>query len=325
MLNIQEWGEGKSVGIVLIANEVVSTAQDFHLAFSHINQRRLYDYQFPFPNLSSWCGLYRNHRAGDAFIRDLVRLNLPYGDDALSVGDGLVQLSNEVKQFGAEHIKAEFAKMTKIEFKELTDDAQELATRLLKGSFAELENEVNGVPFTDLQEKVFLQTFSENELVASFYFLVVAPCWMLYQQHPTKLYRKAVRSMSDGNYDALEALLRLDSLMLHDPLIGKQLQQIRLKKKRNLYERLLEATLKKPKNKVTRKKMKYVMAGFLSSFSHHFNKPLTAPQIAALFDAAAKDYRGQLSDTDIPDNLDTFKTVLQRERPFWDRILIGTK
>jgi hypothetical protein len=321
MLEVEKWAQGKSFVLQFVATQVVSATQDIHLAFLNIKQRQIMHVQFPLPHLPSWFALYKNHHLQDNFIRDLVGDFGPFSQEALQLGDDLPEITKGINELGAENIKNEISKMSQAEFCELVKSSKEFLDGILKDSFDDLSNEIKGLPPSDVEQDLFEEVLKENELVASFYFLISVPCWILYKQHPVDLYRRARL----GKYEALEKLLRLDSLMLHDPYIGKQMQRLRLNGKRNSFQNLLEATLKKPRHKITRQKMKYVFAGFISSISNHINQPLTAAQIKELFDAAAKDFHNQLEDNDIPAFSPSFKKALQRERPYWDRVLKGDK
>ena len=185
-------------------------------------------------------------------------------------------------------------------------------------SFYDIQSGNDDEP-VDLQQKEdFLKSLEVVE--ASFYYLVIIPCWILYQDYPTRLYRKA----RQGDYDSLEKLIRLDSLMIHDPSIGKQVHLLKMKRKRLKFEGLFEAVHKRPKSNITRKKMKYAYAGLISAISSSVKAPLSEPQIRALFDAIAQDSLKKDIDTDLPNGQETFSKAIQRHRKPWQKLLHRT-
>ena len=185
-------------------------------------------------------------------------------------------------------------------------------------SFHDIQSDIDDEPIDLQQKEDFLNSIEAVE--ASFFYLVIIPCWVLYQDYPTRLYRKA----RQGDYESLEKLIRLDSLMIHDPSIGKQIQLLRMKRKRLKFEALLDAVHKRPKSKITRKKIKYAYAGFLSAISSSVKTPLNEPQIRALFDAIAQDYKKNPIDTDLPNSPETFSKAIQRHRKPWQALLHRT-
>ena len=99
---------------------------------------------------------------------------------------------------------------------------------------------------------------------------------------------------------------------------------MRFAKKRVAFETLMDAIHRKPKVKLTRKKMKYALAGFISALSVALKTPLDEPQIRALFDAVAQDYLKTPIDIDLSDSPESFAKALQRNRKPWLAILDRT-
>lgn len=310
MKKVKKWGEDKPVLLVVAAGQAVSSAQDIHQMFRDIKDRRIGGFQFPLPKLSDWYRLYRFHRRSDSFIRGLVSDFSSFSQDTISFVDDL----SGIKQTDFEIAKTEFKNywdlLSSNERESYIRDAQSIWKSMLDESYRDLERNI-GENELESEEHDELVNAIET-LEGSFYFLIHVPCWLLYHESPTRLYRKA----RCGDYDALEKLFRLDALMIHDPVLGRQVQQLRIDGKRFKYENLMDAVLRKPKSRITRKKMKYSIAGFVSGLSHAIGKPLDAQQITDLFDAVAADYRGLDSDEDIPNRV-AFNKAIQRDRAYW--------
>jgi hypothetical protein len=192
-------------------------------------------------------------------------------------------------------------------------DARALLNNALKESFTDIEADLKDEPVNPSERAAFADLLSDMPLESSFFFLVHIPCWLLYRDSPTCLYRKG----RTGDIDALEKLLRLDALMIHDPLIGKEIQKLRFNRKTSAYRTLLEAPLKSPKAKITRKKMKYSTAGIISALSSIIKQPLTEPEIRSLFDAVAQDAGRGPIDIDLADSPESFYMAIKRDRDFW--------
>jgi hypothetical protein len=178
---------------------------------------------------------------------------------------------------------------------------------------ADIKNDMAANDADPQTKAAMLSLLTDMGLEGSFFVLVTVPCWLLYQIHPSRLYRKA----RQGNFDALQKLLNLDPLMIHDPMIGKQIQRLRFKNKSRQYERLFEILLKESTIHVTPQQMKYALGGFLSAFAQILHVRLTAPDIHRLFDAVALDFDGLHRDSSLPDNNGTFARAIHRYRTDW--------
>jgi len=158
----------------------------------------------------------------------------------------------------------------------------------------------------------FDTALARDELSLGFYFLVYAPCLQFYAVPPSNLYGKAL----NRDISAIEQLLKLDPLVLHDPVIGFQIQSVRLNGKANDYDRILAAISKSPaisykEMKNERKTIKSDQGALIYVLAKASKAPLKVPQIRDLYDALAQDFDGTLQDTDItsPEGFDkTIKT-----------------
>jgi hypothetical protein len=158
---------------------------------------------------------------------------------------------------------------------------------LLK-SFVDIQDDINDAQLTPEVRNSVQQYMEANATEFAFLFLVAVPCWLIYKEWPSILYRKAVR----GDTRAIHKLLRLDPFTLHDPAIGKQIQHVRIHGDKAVYEEFLSAPLKPIKVKLTSRATKDMMAGLISLFAKRIRQPLTATEIRDLIDAMADNIDG---------------------------------
>jgi hypothetical protein len=310
MLAVQKWAEGRTFLLALFGPRLAALARDIHLSFDHVPERRVWDLQFPLPHLPTWFRLYRSHRQIAQFIR-LLSANFPYfGRDTVALGEALreeFQLRNRGGG-GAPYPAPSTAGFAHVRV---------IFQYILAESILDLKKDFSEVPFDSTLQAALFTPFAEKEIEGGYFLLVALPCWLLYRQGPTQLYRKARL----GNYDALEKLLRLDPLLIHDPTIGKQVQSFRFDRRRNDYEKLLASVQAGPEHPITSRMVKYATAGVLSALGLLLNQHLSGPELRALFDAVAEDAYGQQRDQDLAENPEAFYQAIQRDRAFWMQML----
>lgn len=314
MFEVERWAKGKPFLIALLAPQLAASARDIHLAFRHIRERRIINYQYPMPPLPTWFAIYRSHRKPIQFIRTLFSNFSNLSTEEIELGETICEAARLLSR----------DKLKLSEFTPSTEDIKQILPLLqstLSASFQDIEEDFSDPPIDPSVKDAALQLLKDMEVESSFFIFVLVPCWLLYREHPTRLYRKARLS----SLDALEKLLRLDPLLLHDHSIGKQIQSFRLKNKTSAYQTLIEAPLKRPKARITRKKMKYTIAGLISAISNLMKKPLSEPEIRALFDAIAQDADNSPIDTDLADSPEAFAKAINRDRSFWLKTLLPDK
>lgn len=307
-LKLEQWAEGRSFLIALFGPQAAAIAMDLSEAFTQIKARKSFGYQFPSPSLPAWFELYRTHRKLDDFLKSLFSRFSPFGPEVVELADKFMR---EMRQRGR----------AKTPIVQKTISPDELAAahlylqKILNDFFNELAKDFSEEPIDSEERKALLKFLEDNEPVTSFFILVHVPCWLLYKTSPTRLYHKALK----GDDKALEKLLSLDSLMIHDPCIGASIQKIRIQGKPRTYRKLLEAPLKDPKAKIDSKRIKYVLAGYLSAIAHLVKKRLTEREIRDLFHAATRDATKdhQAFDLDLLVDQPTFAQAVYRERQNW--------
>jgi hypothetical protein len=145
----------------------------------------------------------------------------------------------------------------------------------------------------------------------SFFVQVWFPCLVLYQTLPSRHYKEAL----NGDNKALENLLRLDRLLLHDSSIANRLDAINAKSTAE-YEKLIKSSIELPKPRITRRRIIDAVAGAISAAAVIMDTVLEEPQIRDLFDALSNDIHG-CDDEDIPLAPESFYQAIRRSRKNW--------
>lgn len=194
-----------------------------------------------------------------------------------------------------------------------------------------------------------------------FFIGVVAPCLLEYQTTPWKLYRAATQ----GKFEALEKLVRLDPLILSEDRIKSLVYRMQRTNAVGL-QILYAAQLKRNSKPVTIHDVKYLLGGWLMRLSQEWQavldgQPLieiieaqvssakraealrwvknakaqnarrrikcrlTSPDIQALFDAVYKDSGRGKFDPDFRKQRKSIYRTLDRNAKLWGSLRIGNK
>ena len=195
-------------------------------------------------------------------------------------------------------------------------------TLLLKELFSPGNSQILA-ELADNPENIQLSTDSRRNLKSLyqksetlFFFKVWAPCSIYYNSTPTQLYRRA----RQGKISAFEKLLRLDNSIIFDPRLSKLFHQLKGKKDKRPYRKLLHAFGKPVSQRSDIKRIKFLIAGLISFISESKGYRLTEPDIRDLFDLIANEKIG-MDDQDIPCTHDTFAQAILRERKKWNKLL----
>lgn len=149
-----------------------------------------------------------------------------------------------------------------------------------------------------------------------FYTRVWFPCWIIYGEFPTFLYRRA----RQGNLEDLCRLLRLDKAITHDKRIGALVQQISLNPESEEFRQINNA-MKSTIKVTSRKKMKMRLASFIFKYASFLGIDLSTPEIQKLFDSISRHvYSEKLDDTDLPESPGAFYINLRRQSKKWNVI-----
>jgi hypothetical protein len=292
MLNVEKWAQSKNPAIAFFAINHAVIAREKSEALRNIKERCVYGHQFPLPDFPSWFAMYQSRKPIYAYKR-LISDTSNFAKELMSFYSGLRMLDKELKR-NPDLFKG--LKITRQDFEEAWKFWQDMCSDTIQ----EIEEDIAKTPFDpEIQEK-FRNALVKDELPLSFYFLVYAPCHLFYQMSPAALYRNALNS----NISAIEKLLKLDPLILHDPAIGFQIQSVRLYGKENDYLDILSAIAKQPginykKISDERRSIKSDHGAQIYELTKKLNNPLDPAQIRDLYDTLASDYDGTITDKDI--------------------------
>jgi hypothetical protein len=304
MLAVEKWAKGRNPLIAYFAINFALMAREQSEALRQIKRRRLYSHEFPLPDFPSWFAMYRSLKpllAHKRFISDVS----DYTDDQKGLLSALRKLDKLLK-----HNSTEISNL--IPTPKQVEHSWKYWREMCTKTFTEIKDDIANSQFQiEIQDKLE-KDLVRDELALGFYFLVHAPCQLLYKTTPSKLYEKAL----GGDISAIEKLIRLDPLTIHDPAIGYQIQSVRLHGKSNDYEQIISAISKTPGIKYRdmkdeRKSIKSEYGALIYLIAKNSKDPLKVPQIRDLFDKFAQDFEGSRQDNDVtsPEGFDkTIKT-----------------
>ena len=312
MSTIQEWAEDKPLLIALAAPWVASLAPNVHIAFEQLNSWSIQSHKLPGTDRLNWYKLYRSHRSTFGVLYTI--FSQVYGKNVTEIGYQVYLFSIR---------RSQWKKVTGYRPSPKEQNfVGRILRRLLLASFTLLQNTLLNKPVNQKAKDEILNQVKTN-IEFAFFIKVTAPCWIFYGMPPVNLYRRALQ----GNYEAIEKLLRLDSLMIHEPKISENISKYRFGSSSNAYEQLLAApnrVIDVPKNL---KNIKYSIGGLISALSQIIGRPLTAPQIRSLFNAIVKEsdpieYNNEKpEDLDFPENDDSFYRRIKEKHDFWLKML----
>lgn len=305
MLAIEKWAQGKNPFIGMCAPLVAAFASDLYDIYANCKNHKISSSAKEPPDLPTWYSLYRNHQRYFDVMGNFILNSSILMQEMVNVGTQIDELREDIKKSSR--------KLTAEESIQLQGSLK----KLYKSSFDEIRSDMEDTPLTDQQNDVVNKYFKDNKTELFFCFFVCTPCLMFYKINPSRLYHRACL----GDLKAIDALLRLDPLMLHDPAVGKQIQKIRLSGKRTTYINLIEAPLKPLKAKINRNRVKAMLGSFISIMAAELGAPLTSTDIRKLFDAIAQDARKQEFDTSLPNSDEAFYKNLQRSRDDWKKVI----
>ena len=186
--------------------------------------------------------------------------------------------------------------------------------------YAYVRNDIAQVPLDEETEALVKKAFFNHDFL--FLMKVVVPMWMLCGKNCFAIYHKA----TEGKIQALDTLLRFDKMQVQNPRINKWIYFYASSKNKHKLSIVLDAIAGRPRKRITLRRVKYLLAGYISVGSELLGHRLTAPEIQSLFDAVAVDYGiDDLRDPDLPESPEAFSKAVQRERDFWLPILFPNR
>lgn len=302
MLAVEKWAQNKPQIIALIAPQMATFTRELPHIFRNLKSHRIDKIKCDLPDLPSWYALYRNHNQYCDPFKKMLLESSALVQHVASFEATANAVIHDDKVTGCDHDKNHIADFSK---------------RLLELSFDDIRSDFDN-NIADQNISTSQEDFvAKHNMELSFVFMIFLPCFFLYKLTPGRLYHKA----RIGEVSAIDKLLRLDPLMLHDPAIGKQIQKIRLYGRTTTYQNLIEAPLKPLKFKPTPGKIKASMATLISMIAASIHHPLTSTEIRKLFDAVAQDADKRDQDNSLPSSDEAFLKSIQRKRASWQSLV----
>jgi len=307
MQAIKNWGKDKPYLIRVFAAHLITGVQDMQDEFKTIKLRRFGSHKFPLPHLPDWFAMYKSPRR----VIDQTKAiwSAAYGKDIVSSFSMMLRTIQNSKNLPSNSPSPEDI-----------ENVKELLQLVLSESEKGIEDEIAKTPAKSAVARRMKKLLAETPLESAFYLFVSVPCWTLYRMSPAKLYRQA----RDGKFEALEKLLRLDQIMLHDPVIGKQVMKCRFDHSLNKYKKLITAAVEPPKGLKSNKHILLSQLGFISALSQITTKPLTAQDLIELVGAIDTDYKTSYL-KQLPEDPRSLARELQPDRNLWRHIISTDK
>ena len=301
---VKEWAKDKPYIIAFVAPHFVTAVRDFHLDCQHLKSRRFGKHQFRLNHLQPWFRLYRSHRKGTKFLRDMFTIII--GKETIDCIDTLKNELDNVFKLDKE------ALIENLPTPEQFEEIRQVMNEFLEESYKDIEEDFADTPLDPDDQGAMKKLVDDNPLDSSFFLFVTFPCWLLYRMSPTQLYFKA----RSGDFDALERILRLDPLMIHNPYIGIQIAQCRFNRQSAKYRKLMASPYKPPKGGTDRKNVMISTVGLINALSHVINKPLLVREVFDLMAAIDQDCGSNLLEA-LPKEPDALSRALQPDRNLW--------
>ena len=180
---------------------------------------------------------------------------------------------------------------------------------IMQSNLNDIQSDIDGAMDQHLEEKL-RSSFKDPEMV--FFVRIFLPCWFIYRENHTKLFRKA----RNGNLDALDKLLRIDKKLIFDNRIKELYIRSENSFNKAVYRTINDALSKRVKPKITLRKVKDRIAGFIAYYSELFGYQLTAPEIQKLFNDLVEDFDKSefIDDEDLPQTPQSYSKVIQRQK-----------
>lgn len=312
-LNVENWAQGQNPMIAFFAINHALIAREKCEALRHIKERRIYNHQFPLPDLPSWFAMYRSRKPLLAYKR-LISDDSDFTTEQIALFSDLRKFQKTLKH-DPNMLKDKI--VTPQDIEEGLRYWQDMCSKTLD----EIKENITDTSLDPENLDKFRKALIKDELSLGFYFLVYAPCQLFYGMSTAALYHKAL----NRDISAIENLLKLDPLLLHDSAIGYQIQSVRLYGKINDYDLILDAITKQPRINYKqladeRRSIKSDHGAQIYVLSKASKAPLEVPQIRGLYDALAADYEGTLVDTDIK-SPESFDKTIRTKASIWQKQL----
>jgi hypothetical protein len=308
------WVKGKHPILALLTAQLASSADFVPDLLRTLSQgtKELEKFR-PLPPAERWLEFYRDHHATARLYFELL---FPVGGNGAAIYDALMSLDAIAR------MTARASPSEKDEVKQYlsTDEGQAYVramTDILNGlmHLSWLEVLRKDHQSSDHENTVF--DWAKQKGLLQFLLCVWFPCFVLANDYPTRLLRRA----RCGDIEALEHLLRIDKTVLQDRRIAEQIRDAWMTPRRARFKRLAAAVAGKPKQ-MNAKAAKMRMAALSSKFFQVIN-PVDSPAIREVFDIVKSIETGKPKsvDPDLPESPEAMSKGVQRLRKAWARIV----
>lgn len=317
MLQIDKWADSKSGHIAMLAKWFAADADAFYSYFEYEKNNKFFAEFLSDKDIDQWLKLYRQHKN---LFRRLIAIFKEVG----GIGDIFATLlellfNTSGKKTGSTNKNqnvdpVEFFKASFLKIAEIAKTDQNIALELekIKKLFQDdIHMSITGDDDEEEIERIYNIVRRKQEFL--FLIFIYAPCYLLYAEHPTRLYRKA----RQGDIKALDKLLRLDKFLIRDPQINRHIPRAYYK---NDYKRsnVLFKAVKSSPRKQSREKVVMTQAAIISIISELMGHRLSSYEIQQLVLAAANDKREDESQFSKFQSLRAFDKQIQRLRNQFD-------
>ena len=321
--NLRAWCQGKPPLLCAVAREIVSSIDMIY----ELSLRRKRGLHLGTPtniDLAPWLKLYKSKRRLAIVSCSRAYQDEPYtsllSDAAEEAQDFLLFLRQNRTQIAREFEKIRQNPQLAAEFRREMDEWIRESLPKIQQEWRNFEDahlkDIGQFVFKSKTQKVDVQ--KPCDMDEFFIVNIWIACWSIYGCYPTSLLRKARL----GKLEAMEKLLRLDSMLQYDKGLSRIIHRAYLHDPAT-YKDIARWAAEGPKQKLSKRALKVHFGALLSKMSLELAAtvkipPLTAPQIQGLFDAYAKDIGLGEIDPDLAEySPEAFYKALQRARSIW--------
>ena len=334
-LRIHRWAEHRRVSLLTaqLAQGIAVSAEMVYELMAMLRGGQVDSQMPPRPPAAQWLGMYDDREQVFLAACDAMPGMIGSGDDVRELLHGSRALSTQAKNDPAA-IKTELESINPQRLMRRVRAAQRLEQRGYRHHLICLQELMD-----DEDAENDAQDFGEALATSPelcFFFRVTLPCVVIHRRFPVQLLRKA----KQGDIKAIEALVRVDDLAAHHPIIEAwasqqpgNVRQERLRQLRHWAEQGLDH------GQFSRKQVKQLLAGLIAAQCEQMGMvidfstgqttqgKLTARDICDLFNAVAQDRAGRtlgVVDEDLAeDQIESFSRRIRPYKQLWRNILPG--
>jgi len=275
--NFKKWMNGKPLNVALFSYEMAKYSEFIYEILDDVRNNKNKLMLDNHPDLKTWLPMYKTHHHLFDYTYYILK------KDNSEFPKKRIYRCNKKNKYNFKIFNFTYTNIVNSTYTDKSNDEEDFSEKNKK------------------LEKIYSKEIT-------FLILVLIPCVILYGKSPAKLLREA----RCGNYESLEKLIRLYSSIIFEYRISEKINRLRYKEPAT-HEKLISAMLKPPKFKISRQRIKILMAANISLFSILSNHRLNEPDIRELFDIIAQETEGNEIDTDLPESPEAFSKAIQRE------------